>query len=474
MKLVKEGQSDHDRALVEAYEFVLSNVGVDIDSGKLWTAYINFLTQLPTKDQLQKNKKNQEIRDVYKRALVTPIHEMEELFRQYDKFEHDYSSALAVNLLREFQPKYLDAKKTYLERKRKKTGILNQLLATPPGDAIHEQNRSYQQVLLWKAYTDYERSNPQRLEPADLKKRVTYAMKQALLFLRHFPEVWADYADFMQEIGSAEDAEEIYKEAREAIPYSLLMAILHAEFEEKRGNIDETRAIYKSICEGLPAPGAPAGSKLVQHPMAHIAHIRFALRTEGIKAARRVFAGSMKKAKSHQLCAAAALIEFHVNDDKKVAGKIFEVAFKQFSDELQLVDLYLDYLWMVRDHNNMRVVFEKVLNSSEYKENAELWERFVNFERQVGDLDAILKAEARRNEALGLERPPIYDVIERNRFLDVSITSQQHQDVLKRNFENMSSSSGLRSAADDAKPDFSQMICKFSSCVCVCVVFSFL
>lgn len=46
-----------------------------------------------------------------------------------------------------------------------------------------------QQLKLWRAYIDSERSNPQRLERADLNLRVKLAYRQALLCLRHFPEV---------------------------------------------------------------------------------------------------------------------------------------------------------------------------------------------------------------------------------------------------------------------------------------------
>lgn len=46
------------------------------------------------------------------------------------------------------------------------------------------------QLKLWKAFLEYERSNPQRLEPGSLTKRVELAYMQALMCLLHFPEVW--------------------------------------------------------------------------------------------------------------------------------------------------------------------------------------------------------------------------------------------------------------------------------------------
>jgi hypothetical protein len=41
----------------------------------------------------------------------------------------------------------------------------------------------------WRAYLDYERGNPQRLEPPALVARVGLAFDQALVVLRGYPEV---------------------------------------------------------------------------------------------------------------------------------------------------------------------------------------------------------------------------------------------------------------------------------------------
>jgi hypothetical protein len=46
-----------------------------------------------------------------------------------------------------------------------------------------------EQARLWKAFLEYERSNPQRLEQSALTQRVELAYMQALMCLLHFPEV---------------------------------------------------------------------------------------------------------------------------------------------------------------------------------------------------------------------------------------------------------------------------------------------
>ncbi len=89
--------------------------------------------------------------------------------------------------------------------------------ARPPRRNVHEQNRDYQQVpspppplprpppprvlpapnvcrpaqvVFWQKLIAYEKSNALRLTPAEVKTRVLFAFKQALLTLRFYPEMW--------------------------------------------------------------------------------------------------------------------------------------------------------------------------------------------------------------------------------------------------------------------------------------------
>jgi hypothetical protein len=48
--------------------------------------------------------------------------------------------------------------------------------------------------VLWKRFIAYEKTNPQRLDAAAFKARVIFAYKQALMCLRHYPEMWHEYA----------------------------------------------------------------------------------------------------------------------------------------------------------------------------------------------------------------------------------------------------------------------------------------
>ncbi len=57
----------------------------------------------------------------------------------------------------------------------------------------------------------------------------------------------------------------------------------------------------------------------------------------------------------------------------------------------------------IAEDNNTRVLFERVLTSGqlEGEKSQEVWNRFLDFEAEVGDLASILKVEKRRTQVLG-------------------------------------------------------------------------
>jgi cleavage stimulation factor subunit 3 len=69
---------------------------------------------------------------VYHRAIETPMHNLESIWKEYDAFENELNKVLAKGLLNEHAPKYMNARSIYRERKRYCEGILRNMLAKPP------------------------------------------------------------------------------------------------------------------------------------------------------------------------------------------------------------------------------------------------------------------------------------------------------------------------------------------------------
>lgn len=154
--------------------------------------------------------------------------------------------------------------------------------------------------------------------------------------------------------------------------------------------------------------------------------MKFARRAEGIKSARTVFKKAREDIRSrYHVFVAAALMEYYCSKDKDIAFRIFELGLKKFGGNPEYVKCYVDYLShlngesqfgcimvlrvnlnkiLIRfsEDNNTRVLFERVLSSGGLTSelSIDVWNRFLEFESNIGDLSSIVKVERRRSTVL--------------------------------------------------------------------------
>lgn len=151
--------------------------------------------------------------------------------------------------------------------------------------------------------------------------------------------------------------------------------------------------------------------------------MKFARRAEGIKSARTIFKKAREDVRSrYHVFVAAALMEYYCSKDKDIAFRIFELGLKRFGGSPEFVMCYIDYLSHLNgmytqfivffliillyisfsEDNNTRVLFERVLSSGGLTPHlsVEVWNRFLEFESNIGDLSSIVKVERRRSAVL--------------------------------------------------------------------------
>ena len=86
--------------------------------------------------------------------------------------------------------------------------------------------------------------------------------------------------------------------------------------------------------------------------------MRFARRSEGIKAARQVFRMAREDGRiQFHVFIAAAWMEYFCAKDKNLAFKIFELSLKRIADKPEYVRQYVDFMSNMNDDNNTRFVF---------------------------------------------------------------------------------------------------------------------
>jgi cleavage stimulation factor subunit 3 len=82
---------DAQNTIVQAYEYVLSAVGTDKESGQLWINFIQFVQNANIGSTYEEQQKMDQLRRIFHRAIHTPLHNIEQIWKEYDTFENNLS-----------------------------------------------------------------------------------------------------------------------------------------------------------------------------------------------------------------------------------------------------------------------------------------------------------------------------------------------------------------------------------------------
>ncbi|KAH6583187.1 hypothetical protein BASA60_001591 [Batrachochytrium salamandrivorans] len=392
--LPPEQAQEANETVVKVFEYVISSVGTDIKSGSIWLDYIHFVANAQAVSNYEEQKKMDQLRKIFHRAVHTPLLDVEQIWKEYDAFENNLSKLTAKKFIAEKAAGYMTARAAIRDMKmltEPMSTVERTWLARPPMWAAHE----VQLLSSWKRYIAWEQSNPLHIEsPALLHTRIAYAFKTALLQLRYFPELWYDASKCMIDLGMESEAIS-YLQAGIAInPTSLLLSFTLAEIQEsQKADFKDIQAILDALLAKLEESHTEIHKKydaereaiLTQLREADkiegddatedtwdgerrererelekerdrevndrvesrrerkvaqiktcvgltwVIYIRLARRSQNIKAARVVFSRARKSPLiTYHVYVASALMELHLNKDSVVAGKIFELGMKTF------------------------------------------------------------------------------------------------------------------------------------------------
>merc|ERR1719495_2667900 len=101
--------------MAQAYDFALDKMGLDVLSNTLWNDYINFLKGVEAVGGYAENQKITAIRKVYQRAVITPIMNIELLWKEYSTFEQNVNPILAERMTADRSRDYLNARRVSKE-----------------------------------------------------------------------------------------------------------------------------------------------------------------------------------------------------------------------------------------------------------------------------------------------------------------------------------------------------------------------
>ncbi|KAG9510241.1 Cleavage stimulation factor subunit 3, partial [Fragariocoptes setiger] len=434
LNYVKEANAEQPNfkdTMSQAYEFALEKIGLDISSYTLWNDYVQFLKEAEVDGSYMENQKITAVRRAYQRGVATPMIHIESLWKDYIAYEQSINPIIADRMIQDRSRDYMNARRVAKECEINIRGLNRSMPSVPPCSSAEE----LRQVEIWRKYIQWEKSNPLRTEDhASIIRRVVYAYEQCLLCLAHHPDIWYEYATYLEEQHKLmsdkgdvnkckqllEDIVGVYERAINGVLRdNLLLHFAYADFEEARNQHNKALDVYnKLIDQGH--QGGPIDITLV-----YIQLMKFTRRTEGIKAARLVF----KRAREdtyckHQIYTAAALMEYLCTKDQVVACRIFELGLKKFNSIPDYILSYVNFISHLNEENNTRVLFERVLTTGSLQptDSVEIWNSFLEFESNIGDLSSIVKIERRRAQALEKILPNCTEtswIVDRYKFQDL-------------------------------------------------------
>ncbi|XP_034044698.1 cleavage stimulation factor subunit 3 isoform X2 [Thalassophryne amazonica] len=410
--------------MAQAYDFALDKIGMEIMSYQIWVDYINFLKGVEAVGSYAENQRITAVRRVYQRGCVNPMINIEQLWRDYNKYEEGINVHLAKKMIEDRSRDYTNARRVAKEYETVMKGLDRNAPSVPPQNSPQEA----QQVEMWKKYIQWEKNNPLRTEDQTLiTKRVMFAYEQCLLVLGHHPDIWYEAAQYLEQSSKllaekgdmnnsklfSDEAANIYERAiGNLLKKNMLLYFSFADYEESRMKYEKVHSIYNKLL----------AIEDIDPTLVYIQYMKFARRAEGIKSGRTIFKKAREDPRTrHHVYVTAALMEYYCSKDKSVAFKIFELGLKKYGDIPEYILAYIDYLSHLNEDNNTRVLFERVLTSGNLSAENEVWSRFLAFESNIGDLASILKVERRRFSAFKdeYEGKETALLVDRYKFMDL-------------------------------------------------------
>lgn len=398
--------------VIQAFDFAVNKVGIDVASGDLWNDYLEFLKSWTPAATWEQQQKVDLIRKVYKRCLVIPTTKIETLWTGYTKFENDVNVATASKFIAERSTEFMDARSWHTEWNNSTRQLRRDVL---PYTLQSHRDYITKQLKLWFKWIELEKKNALNLkEDTQVQQRIEYVYKQAISTLPFVPEIWFRYIKFT--LGNNDEASlsKCIDAAQQGVvlnPRSFLVAFQLSELFEKDANyakaaevLNKLVTVYREDEEKLaarieaikkvpeveekddksddednikPVPQISASdadrllsleekheeiSRLVT--LVYTKLMMFSKRSQGIKEARAVFKQAREEFKNvgYEFYVENAKMEYY-SDKQKTADKVFKLAQKNFSKNGEFLLAYLDYLILTNSVEEMRVFFESAVTA---------------------------------------------------------------------------------------------------------------
>lgn len=418
--------SDGDRAvatIMEAYEFVLKRVKYDIGSGPLWAQYIEFINSRKPTVQWEQSHQTDLLRKNFREAVTIPLQNIEGLWAKYNTFENNISRATARKFIGDRSGAYMNARSVLREIQNILQGVDR---STTPHQRAYTEDEA-RTLAKWQRWIRFEKSNPLGTDDKELvKTRILYAYRQAVMVMRYFPELWFEAAEYAFSIDRPDEANEFLTDGIQANPGSFLLTFKRVEALEREGRFEDMDKAFDALFahfkkqrerlegriedakEGTSGNGDGSGTESVAALTRELERnardmtavikyrMKIAKRARGLKEARAVF--KEHRDAPYTTCdfwISSALMEYYNDKTKPIARRIFDLGLKRYEGIAEYIIEYFDFLVLTDDVTNARAIFEKAVTKMAPDVARPLYEHYLVYEANYGELSSLTSLEQR-------------------------------------------------------------------------------
>ncbi|RKP38248.1 hypothetical protein BJ085DRAFT_15370, partial [Dimargaris cristalligena] len=474
--------------IVQALEFVLNRVGIDKDAGPIWTKYIEFLKSREPRSQMDEQWKIDNLRKTFQRAIVIPTNHLEQIWKEYDMFENNLNRFTAKKFLSEKSPAYMTARTAYREMRGIFDSMENYRppfnLPAPPKWSNKENNyvgwrkyiewehgnplrletpelnqrvnvaykqalaalRFYPEIWVEAAQQFVKTDNPQKAvellkEAVDVlphSSLVHFVYAEQLEVQKNIPEMRTVYTNLVGALTTQLDNLSARKEKALATIKERITALTNESAADLLNSRSASGAVDVAAQKRAVARLIDQRSKLIEArfksrmgplqrelTLAVTIYTRAVRRSEGTVPFRRLFTRLRKiPYVTYHLLVSTALIEYYFEKDMTMAGNVFEVGLKHFGSESDFIIQYLDHLIRINDNVNAQALFERAVSNLPVDQAKDIWDMYLNYQVNYGDIQATLSLETRYLAAYP-EETLRNRLMERFSFLDLDTVAER-------------------------------------------------
>ncbi|KAK6204334.1 uncharacterized protein RJT21DRAFT_123605 [Scheffersomyces amazonensis] len=254
VKDVRIGGEKARGTIIQAFEFAIDKVGLDLSSGKLWNDYIEFLKDWTPSATWEQQQKVDLIRKVYKKYLVIPTDTLEAGWAQYTKWENEVNSVTATKFISEKSAEFMLARSWLTEFHNVTEASLERNIHS--GTIRGPESREIEKQLeYWLKWVDLEKKNILELKDnSQVEKRVAYVYKQATFSLPFISELWFKYSKFLlisNEEANLSKCITLLTEGLNLNPRSLILTFQLDELHEKENSFDSSKEAFNKLIDHL-------------------------------------------------------------------------------------------------------------------------------------------------------------------------------------------------------------------------------